>query len=83
MPLQNKMTILSHSGLSQSIYTETTWAELLLLVWRLHQHSHELEKKTLIRQTCHNHLKDMFLRQFFLSDIGRLELLVASKCPFV
>lgn len=47
--------ILSHSGLSQSIYTETTWPDLLLLVWKLQQQNQDLEKKTLITQTCHNH----------------------------
>lgn len=59
------MTILSHCGPSQSIYTETTWPYVLLLVWKLQQHSQELEKKTMITQTCHNHLKDMSLKAVF------------------
>lgn len=59
------MTILSYCDPSQSIYTETAWPDLLLLVWKLHQHSQELEKKPLITQTCHNHLKDVSLKAIF------------------
>lgn len=51
--------------LPKSIYTETAWRDLLWLVWKLHQHSQELEKKPLITQTCHNHLKDVSLKAIF------------------